>query len=113
MVNFGRLDSYIQIYTLKTSTAQTRDAYGAQTLTYSTSPINAYAMIVPGAGGEMVAGAAVNSEVTHTITIRHSTAVTPKAYLKFGSRKMDIKAVQDLEEQGRWLVLSCVEAGIQ
>ena len=51
----------------------------------------------------------VLAEVTHRVTIRYRTGLTPKMRVKFDGRYFDILSVLDAKETKVWLELMCVE----
>jgi SPP1 family predicted phage head-tail adaptor len=51
----------------------------------------------------------VNSEITHSITIRYRADVRPEMRLVKGTRVFEIISVLNEQERNRWLQLECSE----
>lgn len=86
----------------------TQDDYG-QPLTTWTTEITTQAEFEPLNGRELVAAQAVQSEVTHTVTIRYRAGITPAMRIKYDGRLFNIHAVLDEAERHRMLTLLCSE----
>lgn len=86
----------------------TQDEYG-QPLTDWTDVATVYAAVEPLNGRELLAAQAVNSEVSHNVTIRYRAGVTPAMRLNYGGRLFNIHAVLDENERHRMLTLQCSE----
>jgi len=60
-------------------------------------------------GRELIAAQAVQSEVTHNVTIRYRAGITPAMRISYGGRLFNIHAVLDESERHRMLTLLCSE----
>ncbi len=58
---------------------------------------------------EALQGRKLTSATTHRVTIRHRADVTAAMRLRFRGRLFNIRAVVNLGERDRWLVLMCEE----
>ena len=87
---------------------EAKDTYGATTRTWATIA-TAWAAIEPIAGREYFYAQQVASSVSHRVTIRHRTGITPKMRIVHDSRTFEIESVRNLEERDRWLELMCSE----
>lgn len=65
--------------------------------------------IRPTSGTESVDADARAGHVSHEITLRHRSGVTPAMRLRSGARVFEIAAVLDIDERHRWLKCFCVE----
>lgn len=88
--------------------SQVQDAYG-QPLTAWEDVATVWAAIEPISGRELLAAAAVQSEVTHQVILRYRPGVVSKMRIVYGSRIFDIQNVLDENERHRELTLLCVE----
>jgi SPP1 family predicted phage head-tail adaptor len=68
-----------------------------------------WASIEPISGREFQVLQQIAAETTHKVILRYISGVTPKMRVLFGSRTLDILAVRNLEERGRYLELLCRE----
>lgn len=100
----GKLRKRIEIQRRST----TQDGYG-QPLTTWTTEITTQADFEPLNGRELVAAQAVQSEVTHTVTIRYRPGITPAMRISYAGRFFNIHAVLDEAERRRMLTLLCSE----
>jgi SPP1 family predicted phage head-tail adaptor len=89
--------------------AETQDPDGSVIETWS-SFANAQASIEPISGREYFAAQTTQAEVTHRISLRYLTGVTPKMRVKYGSRIFDILLVINTRERSVELQLMCREA---
>lgn len=96
----GALRHYI---TIEQKTV-TRDAYGAETVTWATFA-QPWADIRPLNGQELIAAQAVQSEITGKIIIRYIAGVVPSMRISYQGKHYDIKAVIDPLLQHRELQL--------
>lgn len=71
-----------------------------------------WAAVDPLRGKEFFAAQQVNSEVSHQVTIRYRTGVTPKKRLLWDGRVLEITAVLPSKERRRYLHLMCVDRGV-
>lgn len=92
----------------------TLDSYGQQSTTW-TEVKKVYAHISGLTGRELVLAQAVNTEVSHEITVRWDAALwadpkTAAAYrIVLGSRVFDIHGVVNVDERNRMVVLQAAE----
>ncbi len=89
----------------------TGDGGGGQSDPWATPVIVATvrARVEPLRGTERQHAMQIEAAVTHRVTIRHRSDVTAKMRLKFDNRFLNIRAVIDVREQGRFLELMCEE----
>lgn len=97
-----------QRVTLQSAT-EAPDAVGQSVKTWTTVS-KLWARITPVGGGESVSGKQVVADASHAVTIRHRDDVTPRMRLLWGSRVLEIAAVDDPDGLRTDLVLSCREA---
>ena len=88
--------------------AQTQDATGYPAKGWTDSH-TAYASIQPLTGREALVANQVYADASHLVTMRYQSGVTTNHRIKFGSRYFDIKQIQNIEERGRELRLTCTE----
>ena len=86
----------------------TQDEYG-QPLNSWTDVTTVCAAIEPMSGRELLAAQAVNSEVSHNVTIRYIPGITAAMRLNYGGRLFNIHSVLDENERHRMLTLQCSE----
>jgi SPP1 family predicted phage head-tail adaptor len=61
-------------------------------------------------GRTYLAAAQEQAEVSHRVGIRYLSGIKPKIMrIVYGSRILEIKAVQDVDERNRELILMCNE----
>lgn len=53
-----------------------------------------------------------DSTVTHEIYIRYLAGITSETWISYDSRRIDILAVENLEERNEWLKLTCTDKGV-
>lgn len=99
-VQAGDLRHRIAIQTLNT----TLDSMGGQPTTYTTVA-TVYGSIRPLSGRELFTAQAADADVTHEITIRNYSGLTPKHRLLHDSRAFNIESVRNIEERDRMMVL--------
>jgi len=90
-----------------------QDSFGAQVPVW-TDVITMWAEVAPASGRELQAAAAVNQELTHTITTRWpgaSVTITPahRAVMKNNGRVFDIKSVINVDERNHTQMVQAVE----
>lgn len=90
------------------SRSSSLDAAGQQLRSWSTFG-TVYAGIRPLSGREGVLAEAVQSAVTHEVTIRYLSGVNATMRVNFGGRYFAIHAVRNTDERNREMVLDCVE----
>jgi SPP1 family predicted phage head-tail adaptor len=103
-VKLGRLRHRIAIEQV----AETQDPDGSVIESWSTYAI-AQASIEPISGREYFAAQTTQADVTHRISLRYLTGVTPKMRVKYGSRIFDILSVINTRERSVELQLMCRE----
>lgn len=103
----GQFRNLVQLQSRSTTVDST---YGSQNQTWTTYA-TVYADIQPLTGAELLAAQAVQSEVTHTVTVYWTPNFTPKAAdrIVLGVRIFDIRSVVNDQEANRLFVMSCVE----
>lgn len=89
---------------------QTAEGDGSTTESWQTFATR-WASIEPieTSGREYLQGAAIESDVSHVITLRWLDGVTAKHRVYFRGRIFEIESTADVEERGRMLVLMCKE----
>lgn len=108
-MNIGRLTHRVTLQ----RPGGSRDAYGQRQTTW-TDVATVWASVMPTSTAERLAASQAHSFVTHRVTIRYGSewsTIDASWRIKFGSRYMPIEGVRNLEEQGRWFELVCVEGG--
>ena len=69
-----------------------------------------WANVSPASGYEQMKAEALESNITHKVTIRRRSDITAKMKILVGSRELAIKYVTNKDEgKKRWLELYCVE----
>jgi SPP1 family predicted phage head-tail adaptor len=68
-----------------------------------------FGRINPLTGRELTDAQAHDARVTHEITVRSFSGLTPKHRIKFGTRIFDVLAVLDKDERQRAMRVVCVE----
>lgn len=104
MARAGCMRHRVSVQTL----SEARAADGGVTESWSTTHL-AYADIQPIRGREFFNAEAVNSDVTHKVTIRYRAGITPKMRLLFGTRELHITSVINVNERNDCLELMCKE----
>ncbi|NNV07778.1 head-tail adaptor protein [Geobacillus sp. MMMUD3] len=87
---------------------KTQNEYGEETEQWL-DVLVAWASVNPISGREFFAAEAVNSEVTHKITMRYRGGITPDMRIKFKDRYFRIIAVMNTQEKNIELQLLCKE----
>ena len=68
------------------------------------------ALILPLSGNETFQANQVDARLTHRIVMhKQGLTLTESQRIKFGTRIFNIKAVMDIEERGRKVVVMCIE----
>jgi SPP1 family predicted phage head-tail adaptor len=65
--------------------------------------------VAPMSGRELLAAEAVQSSLTHSVSIRYFAGLKPSMRIKYGDRLFDIQSVIDEDERHRTMTLLCVE----
>lgn len=91
----------------------TNDDVGGQSVAWETVA-TLWASIVALGGRELLSAQAVQSEVTHSVTVRYraefSSPKTAAAMrLVYGARIFNISSVENVDEQNKVVVLTCFE----
>ena len=68
-----------------------------------------WASVSPASGSEAVIAEAVSGRISHVITLRFRTDITPAMRLRLGPRVFEILAVIDVDERNRELRCLCRE----
>lgn len=63
-------------------------------------------------GSEAFEAQQIASKVTHRVTIRYRTSVTPQQRLKYGTRILKIESVRNPDQRNEMLELMCSEEDI-
>lgn len=114
-MNIGKLDKRI---TLQTRSA-TLDDYGQELNSWSDFA-TVWANVKPISGREKLRAMAVQSILTHTVTIRYNVGLMPPTLtgalrIKYvtpgGDRILNINATQDVDEERKHIVFDCTEDG--
>lgn len=87
----------------------TADAAGEIPITWSAYASSVPVEITPQGGREFVQAAQVQAEMTHLLRIRYLAGVTSAMRVMFGTRKLYILAVTNVDERNRETLLSCKE----
>jgi SPP1 family predicted phage head-tail adaptor len=104
-VKIGKLRHRITVE----ETTETQEADGSVIENWSAFA-TAQGSIEPISGREYFAAQTTQAEVTHRISLRYLTGVTPKMRVKYGSRIFDILSVINVDERNRELQLMCRES---
>jgi SPP1 family predicted phage head-tail adaptor len=86
----------------------TKDSYG-QPLTEWSDIATVWGEVAPMSGRELLAAEAVQSSLTHSVSIRYFAGLKPSMRIKYGDRLFDIQSVIDEDERHRTMTLLCVE----
>lgn len=84
------------------------DGQGGQTESWATDA-TVWAAIEPMKGFEKFQAAQLQTPLSHKVTMRYRTGVTTSKRLLYGSRVFDIKEVINVNEDGNFLELKCIE----
>lgn len=88
----------------------TQNAYGEEAPTWAAiTNGERWAAVEPLSGSERFGAQQVNPRVSHKVTIRYLSTVTPKMRVLFGSRALEIDAVINPMERGEVTELLCTE----
>ena len=97
------------LVTIQAPPAGTPDSFGQDTGSATTVASNVWASVEPLEGREFEQAQRIVAQVTHKITIRGRTGVSPKQRVVHKGRTFEIGAVINPDERLRKLVLLCVE----
>ena len=107
MARIGELTKRIELQNV----TQTFDAYRVPVNTWTTFA-TVWANITPLAGMEKFNAQQKTAELSHKITIRYNSTITPKSRVKFGSRIFEISEILNEDEGNVYMQLICKEAVI-
>ena len=110
-MKIGRLVHRIQVQ----RRSATLDGYGQEANTWTTIA-TVWANVRPIGGREKLRAMALESELTHEVTVRYSDALMPPTQadawrILYGSRIFNITAAMDVEEERHWIKFDCTEGG--
>lgn len=88
---------------------KSQDDYGTNTITWSTLHSNIAAKVTPSIGRQYFEAKAIQSEITHKISMRYIANISPKFRIKFGNRYFNIISRINVEERNLELVFYCSE----
>lgn len=88
--------------------ATTRDTFGQQTTTW-TDLLSCWAQIEPMSGRELITAQAVNSEITHTVTILYRSQIKPAMRVVYQGRIFNIVSVTDQNSDHVITQMTCSE----
>ena len=74
-----------------------------------TTVAKVWAAIQPLRGAERLKAQQLEESITHKITIRYRTGISPSQRVNFKGRIFNIRSVINVEERNRWLELLCEE----
>lgn len=89
-----------------------KDTEGGYTDTWAAaSPSPVWARIAPATARaiERQAGAKIEGPIDSLVTMRYHAGVSTETRLTFGTRKLFVRGVQNVDERDRYLVLACEE----
>lgn len=86
----------------------TQDGYGQESITWNTGII-CWSLVEPISGRQFLSRSGEAYEVTHRITLRYRTGITPKNRILFGSRVFQIVFVENPQESNIELKILCKE----
>jgi SPP1 family predicted phage head-tail adaptor len=96
-----------QRITIKTDTL-TDDGSGGVTKTPSTHA-TAWAKVEPISSREAYQQGQLQGSISHRVTLRYQAGIRPKMRVEWGSRTFQIVGVRTETEEGRIVVLDCLE----
>ena len=86
----------------------TTDALGGQSHAFSDG-LSFWARVVPAREEELQNANQTKAKITHKITVRHRTDITPTSRLKFGTRVFEVVQVLNREERDQQLDIMALE----
>lgn len=105
----GRLDKRVTIQTL----VESSDGAGGQNRSWAAGALTVWASVEPGTGREFAAAQQLQPELSHIVTIRYRTGITPKMRIKYMAggvtRTFSIHSLVDPLERHEQLQLYCSE----
>jgi len=87
----------------------TLDTYGGQSTAWTDFAKNVPCSISPLNGRELMAAQAVNSEVSHTISMRYLAGLTAAMRILYGTRVFNIQGVINVDERNREMTVLASE----
>lgn len=87
------------------------DGRGGVTETWADT-VTLWAHVEEMSGGEGYEAQQIASRLTHKVTLRYRTSVTPQQRLKYGTRILKIQSVANPDQRNEMLELSCSEEDI-
>lgn len=96
-----------QRITIQVST-DTDDGRGGVTHSWATYA-SAWAAIRPASSREQYMAGQLQGSISHVVTMRYQAGIQPKMRVSWGSRTLEIVGVRTEDEEGRVVVLDCVE----
>jgi SPP1 family predicted phage head-tail adaptor len=103
-VRIGMLRHLVQLQ----EKAKTPDGGGGNAVTWNTYA-SVWGRMEPKSGTEPLEAGRLQAQITHELTIRHHPTVSTEHRVLFQNRAMQIRSILDMEERGRWMVLSLEE----
>lgn len=94
--------------TIQQRSGSTQDGFGSPITTWGTYA-TVWAAVRPLSGRELIAAQAVQSEISHQVTLRYRSGITTAMRVLFGSRIFNITAVLDENEAHEKITLLCTE----
>jgi len=104
--SIGAMRHPVEVQALAGST--TADSRGRSKKTYATVA-TIQASIVTLGGDELQQARSIEARATHRVGIWYNSRVTERTRLKFGNRYLHVRAVDDVDQLGRDMVLICEE----
>ena len=105
----GRLNKRVSLHN---ETASTPDGDGGFTKTWTAlDPASVFAAIMPATPSQMerVLASTIQSSTSHIVEMRYHASVSTKTRITFGSRYLYVRGVQNVDEKGELLRLTCDE----
>lgn len=90
------------------SAGRTSDGAGGATVAW-TDVATVWAAVEPLTGKEPYIAQQLQGQVTHKVTVRYRTGITPAQRVLYGTRVFDVEAVVDPKERHSVLILACEE----
>jgi len=70
-----------------------------------------WSMVETISGETIFDGVGIERDVTHRVYIYHDAAVTEETWILFGTERLDIITVENLDERGQFMLLRCTNRG--
>ena len=94
--------------TIQQDTGTTQDSYGQLVESWTTFLATPASMITTG-GRELYAAQKVNAETTAVFKMWYEPGIDAKMWIMYGSRKFNILAINNVDEQNQFLLISAKE----